>query len=134
MTKWADADTPRHAYSSPYPNDQQQNTQDQDAAADGRSRTLTYVSAKSGKTVSTTAWVKNDGGKHRRRYLSLAWRMDGKRKEFRVCVADQKTRDQNLRKAWNIVFDNNLLTEEGRRAYRDRNPSATVPAPSKPPH
>lgn len=121
MTKWAEGPTPPTDYLSPYPNDRRQNTLDQDEAANGRSRTLTYYSAKQNTDVETTAWVKNDGGA-RRHYLSLAWREDGKRREFRVCAADQGSRPRNLRRAWDLIHEHHLLTQRGRDVYRLENP------------
>ena len=122
MTKWAHGPTPPDRYRAVHANDRHQHTRDQDVAAQGRSRTLTYISQDSGNAVETTAWVKNDGGSNRRRYLSLAWHQDGKRVAFRVCAVEHNTREKNLRAAWDIIFTHDLLTPSGREAYRQQHP------------
>ncbi|YAL82477.1 hypothetical protein ACMYYO_11145 [Dermacoccaceae bacterium W4C1] len=113
MTGWRKEDPlPDWSFKAIHGQDRVANRDAQDAAAYPRGRRLTRDD---GEVVTARIRLRRQS-RGKRIYALLHWYLGNHRyQEFTVCEVTSKTsRADNLRHAWNVVHDRELLTPEGR--------------------
>lgn len=116
MTGWRkDPALQEWAFKAAYPNDRTANRDEQDDAAASQGRTLMRDDGSKGKASIRFRQ------RHRssRTYAWLRWTAGRRGKdEIFVCEVTGESRSANLRHAWSVVHDRNLLTPEGRARHK----------------